>query len=361
LPLLNSKSMQGKFAVGEFFDGNLGLIQTWLFNGMQGRASAFDFPTRFMLAQMCNRSGPFNMGSLDHAGLAGSNPLNAVTFVENHDTDSKPFEAIIRNKALGYAYILTSEGYPCVFYKDYSTDPGCFGLKKFIDPLLFIHEKIAAGGTAQRFKDFDLFAYERLAGAHLLTALNNDEQAPRTITVETGFGAHVALHDYTGHAGDIQTDANGRATLTVPKNLNGLGYVGYSRQGIAGKSTPAVHTVTQAFDGAQDLDIKPATPGQSVQVGRVWSAAGQMVRGVLRFDSKAWTATTSLLLEAHDPNGKLSTSRRFSSADQGQALEFKSAVAGWHTFTLQAFNTPASNTRPTYSLEATYMAAPTLK
>ena len=32
-------------------------------------------------------AGHFDMSLLDHAGLAGVDPLHAVTFVENHDTD----------------------------------------------------------------------------------------------------------------------------------------------------------------------------------------------------------------------------------------------------------------------------------
>jgi alpha-amylase len=59
---------------------------------------------------------------------------------------------------LGYAYILTSEGYPCVYYRDYISDKNCFGLKGSIDNLIWIHEKPAEGPTQERWKDFDLFA-----------------------------------------------------------------------------------------------------------------------------------------------------------------------------------------------------------
>ena len=41
------------------------------------------------------------------------NPYKAVTFVSNHDTN------IISKKMLSYAYILTHEGYPTIFYRDY--------------------------------------------------------------------------------------------------------------------------------------------------------------------------------------------------------------------------------------------------
>ena len=211
LPFLNSKAMAGRFAVGEFFDGNPLLVNNWIFNprGMQGRPSAFDFPLKFMLNSMCNNPGRFNMALMDHTGLAGISPLNAVTFVENHDTDLQNSGKIVLNKLMGYAYILTSEGYPSVYYRDYSTDPDCFGLKPKIDNLIWIHEVLASGTTQQRWKDFDVFAYEREGGPRLLAALNNDPNGPHTIHVATGFGGNVHLKDYTGNGNDVFTDGGG--------------------------------------------------------------------------------------------------------------------------------------------------------
>ena len=187
--LLKHGALKDTFVVGEFFDGNVALVLDWVNNpgGMAGRASAFDFPLRGLLREMCNNAGSFDMSRLDHAGLAGIAPQHAVTFVENHDTDTG-HGPIFRNKPQAYAYILTSEGYPCVYYKDYSTDSGCYGLKKVIDNLIWIHEKLANGPTQRRWKDYDVFAYERLGDPHLLVGLNNHGAAPRTITVDTGFG-----------------------------------------------------------------------------------------------------------------------------------------------------------------------------
>ena len=37
-------------------------------------------------------------------------------------------------------------------------------MKPIIDNLIFIHEKIASGATEQRFKNHDIFAFERLGG-----------------------------------------------------------------------------------------------------------------------------------------------------------------------------------------------------
>jgi alpha-amylase len=355
-PFLNAKAMAGKFAVGEFFDGNLGFIQNWIFNGVKGRCSAFDFPTRFILAAMCNRSRPFNMSQLDHAGLAGRNPFNAVTFVENHDTDRT--DPIIQNKMLAYAYVLTSEGYPCVFYKDYSTDKFCFGLKPLIDKLIFIHEKIASGATQQRFKDFDVFAYERLGGPRLLVGLNNDGENPATITVDTGFGANVRLHDYTGHGNDVQTDESGRVTFTIPQSINGLGYVCYSREGISHTFSVDTHNVVQAFEGAHDLDIKPADNAQFVEAARVYCEAGTPLHGSLRhFDIKDWTHTTTITLQMIDPNGEVLVSGSFlRTTPQGEAIVATTKVTGFHVFQIRSANTPETNPKPHYTLDVTYQA-----
>jgi alpha-amylase len=158
-------------------------------------------------------------------------------------------QKIVTNKLLGYAYILTSEGYPCVYYRDYSADPGCYGLKPKIDNLIWIHEKLAAGETRPLCKDFNVFAFERTGGPRLLVGLNNDPANSHSVTLTTGFGPNVQLHDYTGHAGDVMTDGTGSLTITIPQNRAGAGYVCYSRYGIDGGFAAASQVVHQDFEG----------------------------------------------------------------------------------------------------------------
>src|ERR1043165_8415440 len=109
---------------------------------------------------------------------------------------------------------------------------------------IWIHEKLADGPTHPRWTGHDVFAYERLGGAHLLVGLNNNEMVPHTITVDTGFGQNAILHDYTGHSRDVRTDERGRVTITIPRNNGGLGYVCYSRAGIGGDFRTQGHSVT---------------------------------------------------------------------------------------------------------------------
>ena len=355
--LLKHGVLKNTFAVGEFFDGNVGQVHNWVTNprGMHGRANAFDFPLRGLLYQMCNNAGSFDMSQLDHAGLAGTDPQHAVTFVENHDTDTG-HGPIHRNKPQAYAYILTSEGYPCIYYKDYSADPGCYGLKKVIDNLIWIHEKLADGPTRRRWKDHDVYAYERLGGPHLLVGLNNDGKAPRTITVDTDFGPNTILHDYTGHSRDVRTDDRGQVTITIPGNVGGFGYACYSRVGIGGGFAILGRSVTQDYEGAQDLDIMPADGNRSVQVCRVWVAQGTAIRVALLFDSSSWTEETSIVLELTDPSGTQIGSQTSTLRAQGELMEVTAGESGWFVFRIRSINPPHSRPKTAYKLTVTYQA-----
>ena len=79
--------------------------------------------------------------------MATWNPFLACTFVDNPDTDTSFGEQVISSKLLAYAYMLTAEGYPFIYGKDYFSGdvwPGAYGLKPWIDNLIWIHETLAS-------------------------------------------------------------------------------------------------------------------------------------------------------------------------------------------------------------------------
>ncbi|MCX7568710.1 alpha-amylase family glycosyl hydrolase [Tumebacillus sp. DT12] len=344
---LNYGAMAGKFAVGEYWDGNRDTLNWWTSSAMGNRSTVFDFALRDELASMANSGGYYDMSRLDHAGLTGINPSQSVTWVENHDTDGH--NPISKNKHLAYAYILTSEGYPTVFYKDYYN----YGMKSTIDNLIWIHEKIASGSTQQRWKDGDVFAYERMGGNHLLTALNDNGSSARTITVQTGFGANVKLHDYAGRGADVWTNGSGQATITIPAN----NYVAYSKDGIGGTFATANYAVTQEFAGASDLDIKPADNTQLVTVGRVYAQSGKPITANLYYDAASWTGSTYIYLELDGPTGTKITSNNFyTSTAQPGTITYTPTSTGWYTFKIRSYNTPTANQKPNYWLKTTYTA-----
>jgi alpha-amylase len=153
-----------------------------------------------------------------------------VTFVDNHDFSGN--DCVVNDKMLAYAYILTHEGYPCVFWKDYFN----YGLAQSGDPggierLIKVHESHAGGGTAIRYVDDLLYVMERVGiGSQpgLLFALNNSGGA-LSQQVQSGFRG-TTLRPLAWRGKDaipqppaITTDSDGWCQVEVPQR----GYVVY--------------------------------------------------------------------------------------------------------------------------------------
>ncbi len=353
---LTNKAMSGKFAAGEYYDGNPSALNWWVWeSGMEGRCAAFDFALHFVLRSMCNGSSSWDMSQLDHAGLAGVSPTQAVTFVDNPDTDTDPSTSVIFNKMLAYAYILTSEGYPCVYYRDYSTDPGCYGLKPLIDNLIWIHENLAFGTTIQRWKDYQCFVFERQGYPNLLVGMNNDRfNGWRTVTVQTNFGPYVQLHDYTGRAGDVWTDWSGAVTIGIPPNDNGRGYICYSRNGYGQAFSSYSVETTQTFEGAADLDIDVVVNGADQVAGRVWCAAGRVVTAALSDVGPAGGG--SITLQLVDGDGEVIGMGTHDVGQSSKTVRATPSRSGWIAARLRGNGLVAAGA--SFRLTVTYVATP---
>jgi alpha-amylase len=353
---MTSASMATRFVVSEYFDGNPANLYYWVHgSGMEGRSSVFDFTLHFALQAMCDDPG-FDMIRMAGVGYASIDPFNAVTFVDNPDTDVSPGEAIVANKLLAYAFILTTEGYPFVFHKDYSTEPGCYGLKPWIDNLVWIHEHLANGPTATRWNDKKTIVLERLGAPGLLVGISTDVWNARQITCQTAFGPGVLLHDYTGRHPDILTDAGGRASFTLPSNAYGGGrsYLCFSRAGVGGPNIVEERTTTQTFFGGSDLDVPPAFPAQAIPSGRIWCAAGKPIEAQLGLPGIA--PGGSVALRIVDPTGSVLTSHVFRDA-AGAGAHAIARSSGWHTLELTASGVDGP---VPYALSVNYTAPTTL-
>jgi len=221
------------YGVGEcwagdaFIDGWLDSVNSW---AMQ-RVGAFDFPLRYRLKDLCDSYG-FSLRRLADGGvLVKDRPFEAVTFVDNHDFSGS--DCVINDKMLAYAYILTHEGYPCVFWQDYFNyalaEPGQPG---GIERLVQLHESHAGGGTNLLYVDDLLYVMERTgAGAQpgLVFALNNSGEVRREL-VRTGFKAKTLLplawrgKDAVLTPQAVTTDADGWCEVEVRPR----GYVVYA-------------------------------------------------------------------------------------------------------------------------------------
>ena len=151
------------YGVAEFWD-NARAIESWvdLANFSNSNpVDAFDFPLREMLKALCDQYG-FSLRNLaTWETVLQRQPQTTVTFVENHDLrdEGRP---IVNDKLLAYSYILTHEGYPCVFWRDYfNYNLALEGTPNGIAALVGAHEQYAAGGTSTLFLSDDLYIMQR--------------------------------------------------------------------------------------------------------------------------------------------------------------------------------------------------------
>jgi alpha-amylase len=194
---------------------------------------AFDFPLREMLKLLCDQYG-FSLNNLiTWETILQKQPQTTVTFVENHDLrdEGRP---IINDKLLAYSYILTHEGYPCVFWHDYfNHNLALDGTPNGIAALVQAHEKYASGAANVLYVDDNLYIMQR-AGFDdqpgLVYVLNNrgDNWNGRLVTTNwpnASFGP-VAWWSKTDMARPISqsTDRDGRAQFYAPPR----GYVVYA-------------------------------------------------------------------------------------------------------------------------------------
>jgi alpha-amylase len=213
------------FAVGECWDSER-TIDDWLDEAnawSDNPVTAFDFPLRWRLRDLCDSYG-FSLRTLTEGGvLVWDRPTSAVTFVENHDVvrDSP----IINDKLMAYAFILTHEGYPCVFWQDYfNWDLAQPNNHNGINALIKVHEQNAVGATRILFVDDNLYIMQR-SGLNnqggLIFVLNNrgnwNGAVVQTQWRNTRFvPAAWRGHDDNGVPGEKWTNEFGAADFWAP-------------------------------------------------------------------------------------------------------------------------------------------------
>ncbi|MBE6844850.1 MAG: alpha-amylase [Ruminococcus sp.] len=108
-------------AIGEYWSGNLQDLLNYL-NAVGHSMSLFDVPLHFRIRDMSYADGNYDMSKLLDDTLLSSCPDNAITFVDNHDSQpGQSLESFVNvwMKQVAYALILLHEnGIPCIFYGD---------------------------------------------------------------------------------------------------------------------------------------------------------------------------------------------------------------------------------------------------
>jgi alpha-amylase len=179
------------FGVGEYWDYNVTDVDSYV--TYSGGTWAFDFPGYNTMVNVFSNGA--SIASLVNPAqvYAARNPARAVTFIANHDTD-RGSDTAWTNKMLAYAFILTYQGYPCIFWYDYfnngfSTLGGQTG--NGINRLVWVRGALGGQRNIQLLEtdDTDLLVYGALGGTSqspgYIVAINNNPNTARSATVTT--------------------------------------------------------------------------------------------------------------------------------------------------------------------------------
>ncbi|CAM5611587.1 alpha-amylase [Niallia circulans] len=161
------------YFVGEFWKADLQECQEFL-EQMDYKIDLFDVPLHYKLHTASMEGSNFDLSTIFEGTLVKENPLNCVTFVDNHDTQpNESLESWVEDwfKQIAYSLILLrKDGYPTIFYGDYfgiSGDEPIVGKKAAIDPLLYVRKKKAYGKQDDYFDNPNIIGWVRHGEAEM--------------------------------------------------------------------------------------------------------------------------------------------------------------------------------------------------
>ncbi len=161
---LRNLSNKELFTVGEYWSGDVNKLHRYL-TDVEGEISLFDVPLHYNFFS-ASKDDNYDLREILNKTLLKENPLKAVTFVDNHDTEiGQALESYINNwfKIPAYSIILLrNDGYPCVFYGD------LYGIPKFeikpleeIKTLIKLRKEVAYGKQNDYFDDKNCIGWTR--------------------------------------------------------------------------------------------------------------------------------------------------------------------------------------------------------
>lgn len=209
------------FVVGEYWKNDVNKLKTYI-EELENKVKLFDVPLHYNLYNASRSGGDFDMRYILDGTLVKEKPDNAVTFVDNHDTqEGQALESYIMDwfKPLAYALILLrNTGTPCVFYGDYYgiNRKNTNKITELLDILLKVRKDYCYG------KQNDYFDNENIIGWTLEGDKNHQNSGIAVIMSDRDGGTKnmyigsnfkgCKMYDITGNIQDeITVDENGNA------------------------------------------------------------------------------------------------------------------------------------------------------
>ena len=215
-------------AVGEYWSGEHERLKNYL-EQVDHQMSLFDVALHYHFYQ-CSKGG-MRLTDVFNDTLVQSEPENAVTFVDNHDTQyGQSLESFVEDwfKPLAYALILLRrEGVPCVFYSDYYGNP--------------VHERPMVPNLGKLIKLRRWFAYgeqeDTPAGDDMICFVRRGdlehEGSGLAVMLSTGEGGTVSMDMGEAFAGEELYDVMGRKSEPVVLDENGRGDFAIEGRGLS--------------------------------------------------------------------------------------------------------------------------------
>jgi alpha-amylase len=211
--------------IGEYWSPAVAELQAYL-GQTEGVMKLFDVPLHFRMMEAARAGAAFDLRTIFDGSLTQADPLAAVTFVDNHDTQpGQSLESWVDDwfKPLAYALILLrEEGYPCVFYGDYygATGEQCTltSHRTMLDVLLDARRRYQFGDQHDSFDHPNCIAWVRTGDAEhpgsLVVVMSNGEAGVKRLNA---YAPNATFGDLTGGVAEtIVTDGHGLADFTCP-------------------------------------------------------------------------------------------------------------------------------------------------
>ncbi len=219
---IKSHSNEDFFVVGEYLSPDIGRLTHYL-DRLDNNMHLFDFALQYRFVDAARESQDFDLSKIFYDSLVSKKPTNAVTFVDNHDTQHSMYVGEWF-KPLAYALImLRYDGYPCLFYGDYfglRGDPDRKAFKELIDQLAFVRKKHTYGEQVDYFDHGNVIGWirkgdEEHPGSGVAVVLSNGDAGHKTMSFGEAF-AGANMKEVTGSIEEpVVLDGTGTGTFRV--------------------------------------------------------------------------------------------------------------------------------------------------
>ncbi len=219
------------FAVGDFWHWNCNYINDYI-QSTENTTSMFDVPLHFNFHDASVSEGDYDLSRLLEGSMMMRNPMKAVTFVDNHESQvGGILESYVEDwfKPLAYAVILLrSQGYPCLFMGDYQGIPAVKvkSKKTILNKLLKLRKKYAYGEQHDYFDHPDVVGWTREGDAE-------HENSGLAVVLSDGTGGTKRMYVGRQFAGMHFADVMGNAKYDIRIDAEGCGEFYVNRQGVA--------------------------------------------------------------------------------------------------------------------------------